>query len=248
MPRKPAVLSAAVAAGALSAASARAVDEPGPVVPLRSDAPPPAPARAPGAFTVERVRRGSRVALHARPGGPVIALAGARTQFGSPQTLAVARRIGHWLGVINEDVANGTIAWVKAGTRALRTARTRTVIRVSLARRRLELVDGRQVERRMTVGVGRPGSPTPKGRFSVTDKLPGTGYGAAYGCCILALSGRQSHVPASWHGGNRLAIHGTNAPATIGRRASLGCLHARTHDLKLLMRRVPLGTPVFIGR
>ena len=121
-------------------------------------------------------------------------------------------------------------------------------LRVSLTRKRLELVDGHRVERRITVGVGRPGSPTPKGRFSVTDKLSGSAYGPVYGCCILALSGRQSNVPAGWRGGDRLAIHGTDDPGTIGRDASAGCLHAHARDLRLLMRRVRLGTPVFIRR
>jgi lipoprotein-anchoring transpeptidase ErfK/SrfK len=96
------------------------------------------------------------------------------------------------------------------------------------------------------VGVGRAGSPTPTGRFAVTDKLSGSAYGPYYGCCILALSAHQTHLPPGWTGGDRVAIHGTNAPATIGAAASAGCLHAGEADLRTLMRRVPLGTPVFI--
>jgi len=107
-------------------------------------------------------------------------------------------------------------------------ALTRTVLRVNLERKRLELVDGNRVERRIAVGVGGPGSPTPKGRFSITDKLPGSAYGSAYGCCILALSGHQTNTPPGWTGGNRLAIHGTNNPSTIGRGASAGsCTRTR---------------------
>jgi lipoprotein-anchoring transpeptidase ErfK/SrfK len=67
-----------------------------------------------------------------------------------------------------------------------------------------------------------------------------------YGCCILALNGHQPKLPAGWQGGNRLAIHGTNAPGTIGSAASAGCLRAADSELQVLMRRVPLGTPVFI--
>ena len=40
----------------------------------------------------------------------------------------------------------------------------------------------------------------------------------------------------------------TNAPGTIGAAASAGCLRAADADLRILMRRVPLGTPVFIRR
>ena len=80
----------------------------------------------------------------------------------------------------------------------------------------------------------------------MTDKLSGSRFGPYYGCCILALSGHQTHLPAGWPGGDRLAIHGTDSPATIGTAASAGCLRAADADLQALMRRVPLGTPVFI--
>ena len=63
---------------------------------------------------------------------------------------------------------------------------------------------------------------------------------------LLALSGHQPNLPPGWTGGNRLAIHGTNAPGTVGAAASAGCLRAGDADLRVLMARVPLGTPVFI--
>jgi len=100
----------------------------------------------------------------------------------------------------------------------------------------------------MRVAIGRPGSSTPTGRFAVTDKISGNRYGPYYGCCILALSGHQPNTPAGWRGGNRLAVHGTNAPGTIGTPASAGCLRGSDRDLRTLMRRVPVGTPIFIRR
>jgi lipoprotein-anchoring transpeptidase ErfK/SrfK len=80
----------------------------------------------------------------------------------------------------------------------------------------------------------------------VTDKFSGSRYGPYYGCCIVALSAHQPNLPAGWTGGDRIAIHGTNAPWTIGVPSSAGCPHARDADLRVLMRRVPLGAPVFI--
>ena len=117
---------------------------------------------------------------------------------------------------------------------------------LDLSSRRIVLKEGSRIVRRMTVGVGRPSSPTPTGRFAVTDKLSGSRYGSFYGCCILALSAHQPHLPPGWTGGDRIAIHGTNAPSTIGTASSAGCPHARDADLRVLMRRVPLGSPVFI--
>jgi len=95
------------------------------------------------------------------------------------------------------------------------------------------------------VTIGSPSSPTPTGRFAVTDKLRGADFGSYYGCCILAISGRQTHLPPGWQGGDLLAIHG--GPAwSLGRQLSAGCLHAPESDLRWLIRRIPLGTPITI--
>jgi hypothetical protein len=201
----------------------------------------PAPAREP-AFQIAHVHKA--IALRARPGGRVVARLGRRTEFGSPETLAVVRRRGSWLAVVSTTRPNGRLAWVRAGS--VRLSSTRFSLTLDLSRRRLVLKKGESVLRRMPVGVGRPGSPTPTGRFAVTDELAGASYGPYYGCCIIALSAHQPHLPAGWPGGDRIAIHGTNAPATIGAASSAGCAHARDSDLRVLMRRVPLGTPVFI--
>jgi lipoprotein-anchoring transpeptidase ErfK/SrfK len=203
-----------------------------------------APPLPPG-YSVLRVR--GAVQLRSKPGGRVVASVGSSTQFGSPSTLTVGARHGKWLGVTSTDLPNGKLGWVKANTGVLAAHRTRMSIRVDLSSRRLRLLDGRRVLRTVTVGIGRPGSPTPTGRYSITDKLSGAGYGPYYGCCILALSGHQTNTPAGWRGGDRLAIHGTDDPSSIGVPSSAGCLHADAEDLRVLMRRVPLGAPVFIS-
>ena len=94
--------------------------------------------------------------------------------------------------------------------------------------------------------IGRPSSPTPIGRFAVTDKLSGARYSPAYGCCILALSAHQPNLPAGWRGGDRIAVHGTNDPGSIGAAASSGCPRAGAADMRYLLRAVPLGAPVFV--
>jgi lipoprotein-anchoring transpeptidase ErfK/SrfK len=202
-----------------------------------------APAENPTvAFEVAHVSK--PLVLRARPGGSAVARLSTRTEFGSPQTLGVVRMRDRWLRVVSTALPNDRLGWVRA--RSVRITSTRESLTIDLSRHRLLLKKGDQVVRRMTVGIGRPGSPTPTGRFTVTDKLSGTKYGPYYGCCILALSAHQPNLPAGWTGGDRIAIHGTNAPSTIGVASSAGCLHARDSDLHVLMRRVPLGTPVFI--
>jgi lipoprotein-anchoring transpeptidase ErfK/SrfK len=195
-------------------------------------------------FAIVHLQPGRTLALRSKPNGKVIAHVSSTTQFGSQTTLAVAARRGPWVGLTSTDIPNGTLGWARRD--GLRTSTTHQSIRIDLSQRSLELRDGRRVVRRASVGIGRAGSPTPTGRFSVTDKMPGSRYSAFYGCCIVALSGHQVNTPAGWQGGDRLAIHGTPNPASIGVPSSAGCLHADADDLRLLMRRVPLGTPVFI--
>ena len=195
--------------------------------------------------TVAIVRRHS-VPLRARPNDRVVARARTSTEFGSMRVMSIAAQRGPWLGVVTTEGPNGKLAWVHIENRSLRFRRHAYSLHADLSGRWLELHRAGRRIRRISVAVGRPGSETPTGRFAVTDKLRGGEYGPYYGCCILALNGHQPKLPAGWRGGNRLAIHGTNAPGTIGSPASAGCLRAAGSDLAVLMRRVPLGTPVFI--
>ena len=208
---------------------------------------PAEPTRPPAALIV-RVLPGATVALRARPNGPATLRAGDTTEFGSPQRLGVVRRRGRWLGVTTPALPNGTLGWVDRRSRSIRVERTRWAIHADVSSRTVVLRrTGRRV-RRLSVAVGRPGSPTPTGRFAVTDKLSGGSYGPYYGCCILALSATQPNTPPGWTGGNRMAIHGTSDRSSIGAAASAGCLRAADSDLQHLMKRAPVGTPVVIRR
>ena len=202
--------------------------------------------RPPSPHLVARVRR--PVELRRRPGGASIATARARTEFGSPRVLSVARRRGRWLAVTVPEAAPGGVAWVRRSHGSVRFRRLATSLHADLSRRTLSLRRAGRTSIRIRVATGAPGSPTPTGRFAVTDKLRGGRFGSYYGCCVLALSGRQPSPPPGWDGGDRLAVHGTSAPGTIGTSATAGCLRARDRDLVRLMRQVPLGTPVFIRR
>jgi lipoprotein-anchoring transpeptidase ErfK/SrfK len=105
------------------------------------------------------------------------------------------------------------------------------------------LFEGEKKVRSFPVSIGAPGSPTPVGKFAVTDTFRG-GLAADYGCCALALSATQPNLPSGWLGGNRIAIHGTNS--TIGVAASHGCVRAADSDVSKLIDVLPLGSPVTI--
>ena len=199
----------------------------------------------PAAHLLVRVRQ--PVSVLARPGGAPLATLGQTTVFGSARVLSVVGRSGRWLHVSTTDLPSARNGWLDSSTPGLTIRSTQLSIVISLHDRTLELRRGDEVLHTMTVGVGAPASPTPTGRFAVTDKLPGTSFSPVYGCCVLALSARQTRLPAGWQGGDRIAIHGTNVPSSIGAAVSSGCVHAADGDLRYLMARVPLGTPVTIA-
>ena len=181
--------------------------------------------------------------LRDKPGGKVIAHLKPRTAWDSPTVVWVTRRQGRWLGVVATPLDNNQIGWLDVLRDHPRMWRTPLSLHADLSARTLELRRGRRVVHRMSIGIGGADTPTPVGRFSVTDKLiPGRGV-SYYGCCLLALSGHQQHLRPGWAGGDRIAIHG----GSTGGAASAGCLHADDADLRRLMKIVPIGTPVYVS-
>jgi lipoprotein-anchoring transpeptidase ErfK/SrfK len=203
-----------------------------PTVPSRSSA-------------IAAVEPGHTLTLHVAPDGPAVGRIGARTRFGSPTRLPVVAGRGRWLAVSTEALGNGRLGWIRRSA-PMRLLRTRYQIVISLSGRRLELRDGARTLLRAAVAVGSASSPTPTGRFGITDKLAGGRYGRYYGCCVLAISAIQPHLPRGWHGGNRVALHGTATPSSIGQASSAGCVRMDDSSLRALMRRLALGTPVTI--
>ena len=46
--------------------------------------------------------------------------------------------------------------------------------------------------------------------------------------------------------GDGYALHGTNAPSSIGRSVSHGCVRLRNEDIETLYNMIPVGTAVYI--
>ena len=184
----------------------------------------------------------SDVVLRAHPGGKALATLGTHTEYGSPLTVGIAESRGNWVGVISTALPNGVLGWVPR--KELRLRKVAWSIEISLSSRTIFVRRNGEIVRHMPVGVGAASSPTPVGRYVVTDHIDPASYGtSAYGCCILALSGHQPHPPAGWNPNRdwRLAIHG-GAPGAV----SAGCVHADETTLRYLMRMTPLGTPVTV--
>jgi lipoprotein-anchoring transpeptidase ErfK/SrfK len=182
-----------------------------------------------------------RLLLHAAPGSPrIVAQVGSRSTFGSATKLAVVNQSGEWLGVISEQLGNRVRGFVRRGLVSI--AHTPLSVEVDRSARTLTVWRLGNRLRRLGIAIGAPSTPTPLGRFAITDKLRDF-WPDYYGCCVLALSGRQTRDTPGWVGGNRLAIH---AGTGIGQAVSNGCLRAATGDMEDLMRLLRVGTQVIV--
>ena len=104
--------------------------------------------------------------------------------------------------------------------------------------------DGRVIFR-ARIGVGRPESPTPAGRFYIRDKLTGFGPGTIYGPLAFGTSARSA-VLTDWPQDGVIGIHGTSEPELLPGHVSHGCIRLRNADIVRLAKLLPIGTPLTI--
>ncbi|MCA1832495.1 MAG: L,D-transpeptidase [Actinobacteria bacterium] len=163
--------------------------------------------------------------------------------FHQPIAAWVLRRSGRFGRVPVPYTAHRRAGWIDLRGLALR--RTRVRVEADLSRHVLVVRRRGVVVVRVRTATGAPSSPTPPGRYFVTDRTPFS-LGGPYGSFAFGISGIQTRLPAGWSGGDQLAIHGTNDPGSIGRSASAGCLRVSEWTLRRLKPLLRLGTPVVI--
>jgi hypothetical protein len=184
--------------------------------------------------------------VRSSPGGATVAHLPAATPLGAPTWLWVLRTTTNrrWGRVVLPLKPNGRSGWINL--HGLRTVHTSTWIRASLRDRRIWLMHGSRPLGSFSAAIGAVTTPTPTGRFSVTDSLATGDPSGPFGWYAFGLSGHQPHLPPNWSGGDQLAIHGTDDPASIGTAASHGCLRVSPQALARLRPALHLGTPVVI--
>lgn len=147
----------------------------------------------------------------------MLARVGATTHFGSTRALGVlAAQRDRWLAVTEAGIGHNRVVWVDARAGGLRYERTKLELVVDLSDRTLTIQRGATVLRQVSVGVGRPGSETPTGRFAVTDKR----NGGAYSVVTAVASSRSPRSSRTCPRGGAAA---TASPSTaLFRRATSG--------------------------
>ena len=193
----------------------------------------------------------ARAVAVTRPGGRALARFGRLNVNGVPTVFGVlgARRTRRcadtWYRVQLPIRPNGATGWVRADRVTLAAVRTRVV--VDLSARRLTLFrDGRRVLT-ATVAVGAPATPTPTGRYYVNQRLIPTDPNGPFGPGAVGISA-FSNVLTGWAQGGPIAIHGTDAPWSIGHDVSNGCIRLPNATLRRVFSAALAGTPVVIQR
>jgi lipoprotein-anchoring transpeptidase ErfK/SrfK len=208
--------------------------------PADSPRPPAAVKRLqpPLAFHVRR-----RTMLRTAPDGRTVAQIQTKTGFKSPTILAVAARKPGWV-LVRTSLEHHHVGWLPLSAGAL-FSQPRTIV-IDLSRRTLMVFHRGKLTDRYKVAVGTDATPTPRGKFAVTDRLRTGDPASDYGCCILALNAHQPKIAQGWGGGDRVAIHATPHTWTLGNAVSHGCVRSTNAALRQLMLHVRIGTQVTI--
>lgn len=194
------------------------------------------------------VRSDHDLVVFTRPEAEPLNVLWARNQFGSPLALLVAH-LGagaweDWYEVLLPGRPNGRTAWVRAQDVTLHEVDHE--VEVDLASRTLRVLERGKEVLVTPVAVGSPESPTPTGRFSLTDKLDTGRPDGPYGPFALGLSARSDALTEFAGGDAQVGIHGTNVPSSIGQPVSHGCIRVPNEVAVQLSRMLALGTPVTV--
>jgi len=119
----------------------------------------------------------------------------------------------------------------------------KTLIVVSLEDRKLALVKDGQVKKVYPVAVGKPSTPSPVGTFIIERRVMNPTYSHEG---RVVPPGPQNPVGTRWMGLSihGYGIHGTNAPSSIGKAVSHGCIRMAKADLEELYPQVAAGDTV----
>jgi L,D-transpeptidase ErfK/SrfK len=152
------------------------------------------------------------------------------------------RAEGWVLAVIILVLTGPLVAQTANSTEAIR--RKRTVL-VSLPDRKLAVMEDKVTLAYFSVAVGAEVSPSPEGSFEIVNRVVNPGY---YHAGVVMAAGKDNPVGTRWLGLNRkgYGIHGTNAPGSIGRAASHGCIRLRNRDVERLYAMLRVGDVVEI--
>lgn len=153
-----------------------------------------------------------------------------------------------WIRVLLPERPNGASAWIRSDYTQLH--RTPYRVQIDLAKRTVSLQrDGRTVASWGAV-VGAPSTPTPTGRFAISEIVRQPDPSGFIGPWALHLTAFSNVLDNFGGGPGRVAIHGRsgaslNDPLRTAR--SHGCIRISNRAVRRLAKSLEPGVPVEIG-
>lgn len=140
-------------------------------------------------------------------------------------------------------LAPGANAQQKSAKTAQQTRRPERRIVVSIPDRKLALLEDGRVMKIYSVAVGAADTPTPSGEFRITTRLENPTW---YWPHLVVPPGKDNPLGTRWMGLGKagFGIHGTNAPTSIGKAASHGCIRIGRRDVEELFAKMRVGDAV----
>ncbi len=105
------------------------------------------------------------------------------------------------------------------------------------------------------IAVGQVGLDTPAGLYSIQNKavnpawhVPNSDWAGDLAGKVIAGDDPSNPIKARWMGiYDGVGVHGTSDDASIGSRASHGCIRMHVPDVEELYDEVPVGAPIYIA-
>jgi lipoprotein-anchoring transpeptidase ErfK/SrfK len=126
------------------------------------------------------------------------------------------------------------------------SAHQRQII-ISIADRKLAVIDNGAVLKTYPIAVGARGTPSPNGDFVIINHAKDPTY--RHGDTEMA-PGKDNPLGSRWMGLNLkgYGIHGTNVQSSVGKAVSHGCFRMRKQDVEELYTLVQVGDTVMVRR
>ncbi|MBZ5678768.1 MAG: L,D-transpeptidase [Acidobacteriia bacterium] len=124
-------------------------------------------------------------------------------------------------------------------------SRIKRTVLVSIADRKLAVLEDGNVIASFPIAVGAAVSPSPTGIFEIVNRVEKPTY---YHQGVVVPPGKDNPIGTRWVGLSEkgFGIHGTNAPRSIGHAASHGCIRLRNRDMERLFTMLRVGDVVQI--
>jgi L,D-transpeptidase ErfK/SrfK len=157
-------------------------------------------------------------------------------------TAGVIKTLGWFLTLM---VTSASFAQNTAPAPEAPAARPKRLVIISIPDRKLVVMEKGAVIQVFCIAVGASVSPSPIGTFTIASRLTSPTY---YHAGVVIPPGKDNPLGPRWLGLNKqgYGIHGTNAPTSVGKAASHGCIRMRNRDIVQFFALVNVGDSVEI--